>query len=245
MVRFAGGDASPADSPGVVSNRPGTRPNRLPPHYRHDAGPADTPDAALLERLRDASDGDAWREFVDRYQPLLLAWVRVRGVRPSDAPDVVQDILARLVPALTRFRLDPARGQFRHWLWRVTYNTAANWIRRRAAWARAEDGWRERRDTDPPDGGPDDREDRRRRTLTAVLEEVRCETTPLTWSCFAGRLLTGRPGADVAAELGVSANSVYVNTCRVLARVRTRYGSRLGGPEADEDLAAQSASPDW
>ena len=59
--------------------------------------------------------------------------------------------------------------------------------------------------------------------LDQILAEVRETTSPSTWACFEGRILRDRPATELASELGVSPNAVYVNACRVRARVREHY----------------------
>lgn len=182
-------------------------------------------EARLLERVRDRTDAAAWAEFVSEYQPVLTAFVRRRGVLPADVPDVVQEILARLVGGLARLEYDPARGRFRTWLWRVTCNAATSWIRKRVSRARAEAEWRKHRRTDAgdPDAGGEFDRAQALQALDQILAEVREATAPVTWACFEGQFLRGRPVAELAAELGVSTNAVYVNACRVRARVRDRW----------------------
>jgi RNA polymerase sigma factor (sigma-70 family) len=187
--------------------------------------------ASLIERVRNNNDSVAWSEFDTIYRPILVSYVRKRGVSEHDAADVVQDVFSRLVPALAEFEFDAQRGRFRTWLWRVTHNALADWGRRRTVRARAEREWIEQEwagqgDGDvhqPADGArSDDAWDDiyRRRILEVVTERVRATTQPVTWACFEGRILDGRPAAEIAAESGVSVNAVYVNASRVLARVR-------------------------
>lgn len=181
-----------------------------------------SPEVRLLERVRDGTDDVAWAEFVNTYQPVLSAFVRKRGVYPADVPDVVQGILAQLVRALARFEYDPSRGQFRTWLWRVACNAASKWMQNRASRNRAEVAWCRQRpaDTGEPEAGSECDRARALGILNRVLDEVRQTTAPTTWACFEGQVLRGRAVGEVAAELGVSANAVYVNACRVRARVR-------------------------
>jgi len=181
---------------------------------------------SLIERVRDASDDVAWDEFFSIYQPLLTAYVRKRGVIESDAADIVQDVFARLVPALGTFHLDTERGRFRTWLWRVTHNALVDWSRKRATRDRAEQGW-----ADQFDASNDDRltvewdQLYRQRILQIAIERVKASSQSLTWACFEGRVLAERPAAEVAAQLGVSTNAVYVNSSRVMARLREELGT--------------------
>jgi RNA polymerase sigma factor (sigma-70 family) len=70
----------------------------------------------LRALLRDPADPHAWKEFVERYAPRVLAWCRQWNLQPADAQDVTQEVLYRLVRQLRRFPYDPAKGHFRGWL---------------------------------------------------------------------------------------------------------------------------------
>jgi RNA polymerase sigma-70 factor (ECF subfamily) len=155
---------------------------------------------------------------------MIRAFVRRQGAAASDVPDIVQDIFVRLIPTLARFQFDPSRGRFRTWLWRVASNAVANWNRKSTSRARTEAAWRERQSAhalrDNVSAEPE--QTHLRHLLDQVLVEVHETTLPTTWACFEGRVLRARPAVELAAELGVSQNSVYVNASRVLAQVRKR-----------------------
>ncbi|HEV3025002.1 MAG TPA: sigma-70 family RNA polymerase sigma factor [Pirellulales bacterium] len=192
---------------------------------------------SLLERVRDAADAAAWSEFVALYQPLLRSYVRKRGVNEHDADDVVQDVFTRLVPVLARFELDPVRGRFRTWLWQVTHSALADWARRRGVRARAEQGWADLQQpaaTEEPEA--EWRDMYHRRILEVVLARVRESAQTTSWACFEGRILEGRPAAELAAELGVSSNAVYVNASRLLARVRDDCAEFLEPLEGHDEI---------
>jgi RNA polymerase sigma-70 factor (ECF subfamily) len=167
-------------------------------------------------------DEVAWTEFVKVYQPIIRAFVRRQGVAAGDVSDVVQDIFVRLIPVLARFNYDPSRGQFRTWLWRITSNAASNWNRKQASRARTEAAWRERRSAYSvrEDAPREQAQARLGHLLDRVLVEIRATTAPATWACFEGRVLRDRPAIEVATEVGVSLNALYVNVSRVRARVR-------------------------
>jgi RNA polymerase sigma-70 factor (ECF subfamily) len=176
---------------------------------------------SLVERVRDPSDAAAWAEFVTVYQPLLTAYLRKRGVNETDAADIVQEVFTRLVPAMARFQLDHRRGRFRTWLWQVAHTAMIDWTRRRAVRTRAEQQWADDHELQASPS-PDDawNELYRERILEVTLKRVRESAQPTAWACFEGRILADRPAAQIAAELGVSTNVVYVNASRLLARVR-------------------------
>src|SRR5262249_37887226 len=110
----------------------------------------------------------------------------------------------------------------RTYLRRVTCNAASDWIRKRVIRARVEAAWVKHRpaDTGEPDAEGECDRTESRRALGQVLGEVRVRTAPATWACFEGQCLRGRPADELAAELGISPNAVYVNASRVRARVR-------------------------
>jgi RNA polymerase sigma factor (sigma-70 family) len=191
----------------------------------------------LLLRVRDPADAESWREFVSLYEPLLLAYVRHKGLTEDDARDVVQEVFAILVRTLPGFQLDRERGRFRTWLWRITHNAMVDWARRRNRQAAAED--KARKDApvaiSPEQSEPEEEwlAAHRRRILQFAMERVRSQCKETTWKCFDLHIVQGRPSAEVAAELGLTSNSVYVNASRVLARVREQCA------EYAEDLAEE------
>ncbi len=180
--------------------------------------------STLLMRVRDPADAEAWGEFVALYEPLLRAYVRGRGLPQEDVRDVVQDVFARLVKALPEFELNRQKGQFRSWLWQVCQSALVDWARRRRNQARAEDAWLNRLSEMRPSAESDsDLEWRRmhhRRVLSFALEKVRARSRPTSWACFERHLLQRRPSAEVAGELGLTANAVDINCSRVLERIR-------------------------
>jgi RNA polymerase sigma-70 factor (ECF subfamily) len=176
--------------------------------------------------VRDPADAESWSEFVSLYEPLLMSYVRKKRLAEDDARDVVQEIFRTLFQALPKFQLDHGRGRFRTWLWRVTYNAIVDFARRRRRREAAEDEARNEAQlaVAPEEIEPDAewRLAHRHRILDYVLEQVRSKygAESKTWRSFELHIRQGRPSADVAAELGLSKNAVYVNASRVLALVR-------------------------
>ena len=170
---------------------------------------------SLLEQLRRPDDPRAWNRFVDLYTPLLFYWARRVGLQEPDAADLVQDVFALLVRKLPDFAYDRDKG-FRGWLRTVLMNRWREIGRRRAPPTAA--GVPER-------AGPDEIADLaeaefRRRLAVRALELMKAEFQPATWKACWEHAAVGRPAAEVAAELGLSVNAVYLATGRVLRRLR-------------------------
>ncbi len=175
----------------------------------------DTTSVSLLQKLRRPSAPDAWDRLVRLYTPLLFYWARRQGLQETDAADLVQDVLVVLVRKLPEFQYQPGRS-FRGWMRTVLLNT-----------------WRDR----PRRGAPapldsavqpavpadvDGLEEREYRlyVLGQALRLMAADFAPATWQACWETVVCGRPAAEVAAELGLSVNAVYLAKSRVLSRLR-------------------------
>ncbi len=183
---------------------------------------------SLLVRLR-ARDPDAWRRLAALFGPEVYRWCRRAGLGPEDAADVGQEVFRAVDASLSDFRRDRPGDSFRGWLWTITRNKLRDFWRRPGGWIEAVGG---SHFLDQLAQVPDDPES----TLDAVgpatsdglvpraLELVRSEFEQKTWRAFRETAVEGRPAAEVARELGISTNAVYVARSRVLARLREELG---------------------
>ena len=72
--------------------------------------------ATFLDGLRDAANEAVWRRFRQRYEPMLLAFVRVAGFREQDAHDVVQETLVAFLEGFRAGKYDRDKGRLQGWL---------------------------------------------------------------------------------------------------------------------------------
>jgi RNA polymerase sigma-70 factor (ECF subfamily) len=146
---------------------------------------------------------------------------------------VVQEVMISLMRKLPQFTLDHGKGRFRTWLWKVTHHAVINWRRRLRRQRELEHIQRERVAV-LPQNIPARSDDSKvgNENLQAALEAARKVSSRRNWTCFAMRLLQGRPAAEIAKELGIPANSVYVYASRVLATVREE-AARQEAPSHD------------
>ncbi|MCC7334750.1 MAG: sigma-70 family RNA polymerase sigma factor [Pirellulaceae bacterium] len=82
----------------------------------------------------------AWQRMVQIYGPLVYNWARRTGLQPQDAADVAQETFAAVSTRLSRFDPQQAGATFRGWLWTITRNKAADFVRARDAQPRARGG---------------------------------------------------------------------------------------------------------
>jgi RNA polymerase sigma-70 factor (ECF subfamily) len=182
---------------------------------------------SLLERLQIVGDQAAWERFVQLYTPLLSHWAHRLGLAGPEAADLVQDVFTLLVQKLPEFHYDPGR-RFRGWLWTVTLNCCREKQRRLAIPAPVAAEWDRRLQETSADVAEEVAEEEYRQYLTRrALELMQAEFQPATWRAFWEYVVQERPAAEVAAELGLSENAVYLAKGRVLRRLREELGGLL------------------
>ena len=173
----------------------------------------------LLARLLDPQpDPSSWAEFVRCYRDQIHNWCRAWGLQDTDAEDVTQSVLVRLLRKLRRFRYDPARS-FRGWLRTVTYNVCQDWraetaslptasgdtaVYRLLANAAARDDLANRIEAEYA-----------KEMLNVAMLRVRQRVQPHTWASFYQTAVEGREATEVATELEISLANLFVYRARV------------------------------
>ncbi len=181
----------------------------------------DTTSISLLERLKQPAAQDSWARFVDLYTPLLFYWARRLGLQETDAADLVQEVFAVLVQTLPRFIYKPDQS-FRGWLRTVLHN---KWRKKRAKLPATSAGLPGVADREPAaDIG--EAEFQQQLTIRA-LQLMQAEFQPSTWKACWETVVCGRAPVDVARELGISVNAVYLARSRVLRRLRQELAGML------------------
>lgn len=179
---------------------------------------------SLLLRVRDVSDGVAWREFVELYVPLLHSYFTRSGLSHHDAADLTQDVLQAAARSMPGFCYDPTSGRFRGWLRTVARNRMFKFFAS-AEKHRLADGssaaWREAelQAEDSAEAGRWERE-YRARVFAGAAAKLRAEVAPATWDAFWRTAVLGEAAEAVGRATGLSAGAVYVARCRVTARLR-------------------------
>jgi len=173
---------------------------------------------SLLLRLRNHEDKSAWIEFVRVYGPMIFGYCRLKQLQESDAADVSQEVFARLSNSFSRFEYQPELGRFRDWLARVVYRELLRF------WNRSK---RKNQELDTIDFFALSDEDRgvwhdhfQAEILQSALGNIQKDFTAETWQAFHESWTQQRTPADVANQLGIGIEIVYVAKSRVLKRLR-------------------------
>src|SRR5262245_52382681 len=180
---------------------------------------------SLLVRIRDASDGEGWSQFVEIYAPLVYGFVRRHGLQDADAADGTQDVLRAVARSARGLNYDPARGSFRGWLFTIVRNELSDFFKRsRKPGHGSGDTAEQDRINALPDSAIDvstlwDQE-HERRLFAWAAERVQTEVQDSTWRAFWMTAVDGRSGKEVAESLGLTVAAVYLAKSRVMARLK-------------------------
>lgn len=188
----------------------------------------------LLGRLhRTPGDGAAWAEFDDRYRPVLRAWCLRWGLQEADVEDVTQAVLAKMVILMPNFQYDRERS-FRGLLRTLARHALSelNEADRRSGRGRGDSHVAEQ--ARAVEAGDDLygmlAAEHERDVLDAALKNVQARVHPRTWEAFRLMALEERPGAEVAARLGMTVVAVYQARYRIMEKVREEYAALDGQP---------------
>ena len=171
----------------------------------------------LLEGLMNPANATIWRQWIDRYRPVVVRFAQRAGVG-EDAEDVAQAALIEFARAYREGRYERKRGRLRSWLFGIARHHVLRWRRKR-------DGEAELVPLPPDRAAPDPLEtvwdeEWRVAVVQQCLVAVRGEFSPSTLDAFERFVLGDRAAAEVAAELGLSENAVFGAKRRVLRRLR-------------------------
>ena len=180
---------------------------------------------SLLDRLHENTDPAAWQRLVDVYSPLIRGWLRKHSVQDSDADDLVQEVLAVVIRRFPGFQHNQRTGAFRAWLRAITINCArdfwkANRIRPHVPGGSDFGSYLDQlADPDNPLSKAWDR-DHDLHVARKLLEMIEPQFSESTWKAFRRVALEGIAAEQVATELGITVNAVFIAKSRVLSRLR-------------------------
>lgn len=172
-------------------------------------------------------DPDAWKEFVEMYSPMVMAWCREMGLAESDASDALQEVLIKLLKVMQNFRYDPSRGNFRSWLKTVTSNLVRDL----------------KRAEKPGDYGSGDsriqqylaqiKDSAAFNNLSRLLElqyqeellelaskRIQQRVDPKNWQAYCLYAVDQKKAVDVAQQLEIPVAEVYVAKSRITRMIR-------------------------
>jgi RNA polymerase sigma-70 factor, ECF subfamily len=186
---------------------------------------------SLIGRLQsDVVDDASWTEFYEIYWRAIYGYALGFGMSSAEADDIVQEVFVKLFRQLPSFQYNRSKGRFLSWIKTVTRNTTYDALRRKQVRAEgqprltaSEDGPDPlERLADPESLESDQRWDREweQSVLLLGLERVREKVEESTYMAFVLYAIDSLPPADVAKQLNISINAVYVAKNRMLKHLK-------------------------
>jgi RNA polymerase sigma-70 factor (ECF subfamily) len=180
---------------------------------------------SFLDALRSDPDDQRWRMLVELYSPLIRSWLVRGGAAAGDVEDLSQNVLMVVVRRFPEFQRQPQVGAFRSWLRTIAVNCLRDHWRGGANQPVAGGGTsfqgmiEQLSDPQSPLSQLWDRE-HQEQVAGYLLNKVRGECSEINWQAFQRFVLNGQSADEVARELGISANMVFIAKSRILARLR-------------------------
>jgi RNA polymerase sigma-70 factor (ECF subfamily) len=196
---------------------------------------SDRTSLTLLERAL-GQDQLAWTRLVELYAPLVYAWCRAAGLQPADAADVAQDVFTAVAQHLLNFVPDPAKASFRPWLRTIARNKITDLHRRRLAEpvAHGGSGAFDLMSSVENSTGPVDQDPENMLLLSRAMDLLQTDFEPVTRQAFALVVIEGRSPDEVADQLSITRNAVYLAKRRVLQRLREEFAGLIDLPSIGE-----------
>jgi len=184
---------------------------------------------SLILRLKNPDNETAWQDFVEAYETFLRRLAVRQGVPDRHIPDVTQQVLLAIARSIDGWQDDGKQASFRRWVSTVSRNVVIKFMtreRRHESVGAGTDLLEQLRNI-PANPDPQLVRQYEHEVIIWAAEQVRSEFRKTSWQAFSATMIEGRSVADIAAELGVTAGSIYMSRSRILARIRTKVRQLL------------------
>ena len=180
--------------------------------------------ASLLEQVRQR-DESAWRQMSQIFAPSVYRWCRNKGLQPSDAADVVQEVFLAVSKNIDSFRRDRPGDSFRGWLWTISQSKISDHFRRVNARPPIDS------QQDSPDqlwnipavnssSGAVPLDHEATMLMRRALAIIEKDFSKKTWQAFWRSAVLGERTGEIAQSLNITAAAVCMCRSRVLLRLR-------------------------
>ncbi|MFI5378967.1 MAG: RNA polymerase sigma factor, partial [Tepidisphaerales bacterium] len=159
----------------------------------------------------DAALGAAWDRFHPWCDGLIRRYAAACRLRGADVDDCAQEVWVDLMQSLRSFRLDPARGSFNSWLYRIVHSKAVDMQRRQARRPAASLSEDVSQVVGVVADGPAAHSERREdcAVVRGALAELKRDASDVSYQVLHLRQLEGRSVHEVADVLGLTAEQVW------------------------------------
>ena len=188
---------------------------------------------SLLDRIK-LRDPAAWARMVDLFTPLVYGWCRMARLQKADAAEVGQEVFKAVYRSVGRFRRDRPGDTFGGWLRTITQNKLRDFIKRKRA--RVDDpigGSKAKHELQQIPSEEDvetavaPRPNEHEALSQRAILMIRNEFNDRDWQAFWRVTVDLQATSDVARDLNMTLNMVYLAKSRILARFRAEFAELL------------------
>lgn len=184
-----------------------------------------TTSLSLLDRVARTADSESWSRLAEVYAPLLRHWLGRFQVQDADADDLIQEVLATVARELPEFQHNERKGAFRSWLRTVLIHRLRDFWRsaKYRPIATGATSLHQQLDELADDASHASRlwdKEHDEFIMKRLMDAVQPRFDPQTWQAFRLQTVGGRAAREVAEELGMTINSVYLAKSHVLNALR-------------------------
>lgn len=159
------------------------------------------------------------------YQPLIEKWLVRFGAPSNDLHDLSQNILTVVIRKLPVFEHSGREGAFRSWVRSITRNCLLEFWRAKKIQpvATGKTSFLESLNQLESENSELSQQWNReydQQVLASLLNQIEAEFRPATWQAFKRVAVDGQKPVDVAEELDVTVNSVFIAKSRVMSRLK-------------------------
>ncbi len=161
----------------------------------------------------------SWRKVVEVYFPMVYSRCRSVGLNQHDANDVCQNVFKNLATSIGRFSRDVSTGSLGAWIHTITRRKLADHFERLPPTVNdAEDILNSLEAEREPTTNV--RSFEFSVSALKAINFVKVEFSETSWLAFWKVTVEGMAPGDVAKELNISRNAVYLARSRIMSRLR-------------------------
>lgn len=190
----------------------------------------------LLVNLAGKQHQSAWFDFSHLYEPVIYRFARRRGLQHTDAIELTQQVMLKVMKSAENWSQDQPPNHFRAWLKTVANNTLINMLtrdqkHRAAGTMRGEDESRIGQDARNEQSerraivSANDEElwesEELRSILRCAAQNIRSEFSADSWQAFERTLLGNESVEDVARDLQKKCGAIYAARARIVRRLKS------------------------
>ena len=176
----------------------------------------DTTCPELLKTLTLGQNQDGWNSFVRIYHKSIIRWAREAGANEAEVDDITQETFLTVFQHIGDFERRKT-GAFRSWIKTIIQLLVRHhhYTRKTTRWKHFDFDTVEIAEEDPARDQFD-----RKELVHQAIRMLKTEFKQQSWEVFELVYIQEKTPQQAAQIAGVSVNSVYISTSRIIARLR-------------------------